>query len=339
MGLDIGSSAVKAVELALHGHDLVVTGFGQIDVASDSPEARRQAVIDLFGDGGFRSRRVVTSVSGKLVVIRYLTMARMSDDELRNAIQLEAEKYVPFSLDECVLDCQRLDGPPAAAGATAGAAGMNVLLVAAKRSQIDDHIGLLGEAGLIPEIIDVDPFALGNAWTVSTSVERRMAEAEKAIAFVDIGCRKTTLNIVRGDASLFTREIYFGGADFTSAIARQLSCEMEEAEGLKRQPADDDQIREAVFPALDELGSEIQLSFDYFANTFEKEVDALYLTGGGSRLGFICEAFEKIFEKPVTPFNPFEGLRVGDGVDGALLAANAPQLVIAVGLASRLRKD
>jgi type IV pilus assembly protein PilM len=224
--------------------------------------------------------------------------------------------------------------------AKGGAANMNVLLVAAKRSQIDDHLDLVSASGLMPEVIDVDPFALGNAWALATGVERRMEEAEKAMAFVDIGARKTTINIVRGDVSLFTREIYFGGMDFTAAIARTLNVESAEAEAMKRGSGDAaDPMKEAVFPALDELGSEIQLSFDYFANTFEKTVDAIYLSGGGAKLAPLREGFERIFEKPTAIFNPFQSLKIDSGVDGAMLINNAPQLVVAVGLASRLRKE
>ena len=117
VGLDVGSSAIKAVELTRVGKEVQVTGFGQIELASEEPEDRIQAINELMREGGFKTKRVVTSVSGKMVIIRYLSMVPMSDEELRNAILFEAEKYIPFTLEECVLDCQRLEGAGEVLGA------------------------------------------------------------------------------------------------------------------------------------------------------------------------------------------------------------------------------
>jgi len=335
VGLDIGSSAVKAVELTDNGGKLEVTGFGQIEIPSDDASAKANAVAELMREGSFRTRRVVTSLSGKMVIVRYLTMVRMTDEELRNAIAFEAGKYVPFALEECVMDCQRIEG----AADRSGQGNMTVLFAAAKRSQVAEHLSLIQSAGVTPEIVDIDAFALSNAWTL-TNPEPSADGKPRSVAFIDVGAQKTSLNITIGDASLFTREIYYAGQDFTQAISRRMSLELPEAEQMKRNPGQNEaHVRESVLATIDDLGNEIQLSFDYFENQFEREIDEIKLSGGGSKLPVIRESFEKIFEKPATDFNPFETLTVNPAIDSDLLACNAGRLVVAVGLASRVRRS
>ncbi len=335
VGLDIGTSAVKAVELTERGDKIEVSGFGQIEVNGEDPAAKSQAISELMREGGFKSRRVVTGLSGKMVIVRYLTMVKMSDEELRNAIAFEAGKYVPFPLEDCVMDCQRID----AASERAGQGNMSVLFVAAKRSQVVEHLDVINAAGFTPEMVDLDVFALANAWSLG-AVPPPEGEKPRCIAFIDVGAQKTCLNIAIGDTSLFTREIYYGGQDFTQALCRRLNIETRDAESVKRDPGEQDAVvREAVLPTIDDLGNEIQLSFDYFENQFEREIDEIQLSGGSSRLDVIGESFAKIFEKPTVSFNPFETLVVNPAVDADLLACNASRLVVAAGFAARVRKS
>jgi type IV pilus assembly protein PilM len=335
VGLDIGTSSVKAVELTDTGDKLEVTGFGQVEVAADDATAKAKAVAELMREGGFRTRRVVTSVSGKMVIVRYLTMVRMSDEELRNAIAFEAGKYVPFPLEECVMDCQPIEG----AGDRASQGNMTVLFVAAKRSQVAEHLSLIQSAGVTPEIVDIDAFALSNAWSLTNPAPAADGKP-RSVAFIDVGAQKTSLNITIGESSLFTREIYYAGQDFTQAIARRMNLELPDAEEVKRNPGQNETaVRESILSTIDDLGNEIQLSFDYFENQFEREIDEIRLSGGGARLPIIRESFEKIFEKPTELFNPFETLTVNPAIDADLLASNAGRLVVAVGLASRVRRS
>lgn len=335
VGLDVGSSSVKAVELSRSGKGVEVTGFGQVDLASDDREEQIRAVSTLIKEGGFNPKRIVSSVSGKMVIIRYLSMVPMSEEELRNAIIFEAEKYIPFGLDESALDCQKLEG------ANDDGGNDNVILVAVKQSVVEDHVDVLQKAGCTPEVIDVDAIALGNAWDLvqSFASEEEGVQGD-VVAFVDVGASKTCLNIIENGVSLFTREIYFGGHDFTSAISRRLNMSDADAEAVKRSERDDEgTIQDAVFPTIDDLGNEIQLSFDYFENQHGRSPDRIFLSGGGSRLACFRDSFERIFERPTAIFNPFEGLPVSDDIDQDLLASGGPQMAIAVGLASRIRKS
>jgi type IV pilus assembly protein PilM len=334
IGLDVGSSCVKAVELSQVGSEVVVTAYGQTDVLSEG--SRADAILDLLHSQPFRTRRVVTAVSGKSVIVRYLTMVQMSDEDLRNAIKFEADKYIPFDVDEVVLDCQKLEDARDGDGSN-----MRVLLVAVKRSLIEDHVALLQGIGLQPAVIDVDSFALGNAFEQHGVLSPGFEEDGAVSALIDIGANKTNINILRGGTTYFTREIYLGGDDFTSAIAKRLGVELHQAEVLKREPGDNgEELREAVIPSIEDLGNEIHLSFDYFENQFDQEVEDVYLSGGGSRLHILEDAFEKIFEKRTRTWDPTENLKIrADSVDVEALKDNCSQLAVAVGLASRIRKD
>ncbi len=335
LGLDIGSHSIRALEVTRDKKDFVITGYGHVEVSSEAtvPEAIRE----LLAHHRFRARKVVSSVSGKSVIVRYIDILRMDDSSLKNAIKFELEKYIPFDVDEVVYDCERLE--ESAGGSDATTDEMKVLLVAVKRSLIEDHVAILQAASLQPYLIDTEAFALGNAFELNSSLSSwGDSSHEKVIALVDIGGNKTNINILKGSSSCFTREVYMGGEDFTSAIARKLCIEQYEAEILKRDPKESyEEVREAVLPCLDDLGSEINLSFEYFENQFERPVDEVYISGGGSRLVFLEEAFEKIFEKTIKTWNPLEGLKVkAESVDLSALNEHAPQLAVSVGLAARM---
>ncbi len=338
IGLDIGAHAVKAVELTQMGSEFVVTAYAQSDIDPDA--ARGDAIIDMLQGHVFRTRRVATAVSGKSVIVRYLTMVHMSDDDLRNAVKFEADKYIPFDIDEVVLDAQRLDDGGRRFEGLADDE-MRVLLVAVKRSLIEDHVGLVQSIGLQPSVIDVDAFALGNAFEFRNQFAPNVEQDHRVSALIDVGAQKSNIIILRGGALCFTREIYLGGDDLTSAASKRLGCEMHQAEALKRQPGDNiEALRDAVLPTIDDLGNEIHLSFDYFENQFDQPVDDVFLSGGGVELPLVAETFEKIFEKRTRQWDPTERLAVDeDAVDVDALRANAGQLAVVMGLACRLRKD
>jgi type IV pilus assembly protein PilM len=334
VGLDVGSSSVKAIELTKGGHGVEVTGFAQIDLPSGDPEARNETLTQLIKECGFKSKRLATGISGKGVTIRYLDMMPMDEDELKHAIRFEAEKFVPTSLDECVLDCQPLEG---AGNEMQGE--VKVLLVAAEKSRVDDLVKAVQGAGVTPEVVDVDAFALTNAWCLFTESGGGLTDAGTggAVALVDIGASKTTVSIVQNGVSIFTREIYLGGDDLTQAVARGLAVDEQQAENLKRCPGEHlEQVNDAVFPVLDDIGNELQLSFDYFEGQNGVSIDRILVCGGGSRLVSFCESLEKICEKTVEVFNPFECIAISSDMDQELLSQCGQQMAVAVGLAARL---
>jgi type IV pilus assembly protein PilM len=336
VGLDIGSSEVKAVEMQKVGDGYAVTGFASSRV--NSPDETRLAVRDVFKAGGFRTKRVVSAVSGRSVIVRYVTMPQMPQEQLRSAVRYEADKYIPFEVEEVVLDCQILEQD--AGSAEGDQPEMKVLLVAVKKSLIEEHVALLRDCALIPTAIDVDAFALGNAFELHAICSNREREFEdKVVALIDIGANKTNINIVRGRTSYFTREVYLAGNDFTESVARRLGIDEAEAEAIKCEPRDRvGEIEECILPTLDDLGNEIQLSFDYFENQFEKEVEEVYISGGSGKLPGLARTFEGSFDKPIVFWDPFESLPIrSDRIDEKAVLARSGQLAVVVGLASRVR--
>lgn len=335
IGLDIGSSVVKAIEFEERGDGFVITGFATSKV--NSPDETRFAVKECVRQGNFRTRNTITSVSGRSVIVRYVSMLQMSKEDLKSAIRYEADKYIPFDVEEVVLDCQVLDQE--ASKGEGAQPEMKVLLVAVKRSLIDEHLALLDDCGLVPKVIDVDAFALGNAFELRNTNTGRTDYADRVVALIDIGSNKTNINILRGNVSYFTREVYLAGNDFTEAIARRLGIEEAEAEGLKNDPQDRaSEIEECILPTLDDLSNEIQLSFDYFENQFDREVEEVYISGGSAKLPGLPRAFEGTLDKPIIRWDPLENQSVASsGVDIQQMEKNSSQLAIVLGLASRVR--
>ncbi len=330
VGLDIGSSCIKAVELTRDKYDHVITGYAQIDVHNEA--ARQDAIAELMQAAKFRTKRIATAVSGKNVVFRYITMPEMGEEKMLQAVRFEADKYIPFDVDEVELGAQKLESVTE----DGGKGEMKVLLVAAKKAVVQDHSRMLTELGLQPVCVGVDGFALGNAWELGDMVNPGIQEPGRTVALVDVGATKASINILRDNLTCFAREVPIGGQDLTNAIARRLGVEPTQAEDLKREPGDQLSIvQEAVGQTLEDLGNEINLSFDFFENQFDGEVQEVWLTGGTALLPSLEESFEKIFEKRTKTWNPIEGLKVkADNVDVEALNQLSPQLAIAVGLAA-----
>jgi len=328
VGLDIGSHSIKAIEITQDKYDYIITAYSQMDIPGE--QARQDALSDLFRDGGFRTKRVSSAVSGKSVIFRFISMVNMSEDNLTNAVRFEADKYIPFEVDDVEIDTQKLTNP------TTDDEEMKVLLVAAKRSLLEDQARTLTALGLQPVAVGVDSFALGNAYELSDMVSPGLGGEDQTVALIDIGAVKSSINILRNGTTHFAREVPMGGQDLTNAITRRFGLEHFEAEALKRDPQDQiHEVQDAVSHVLEDLGNEINLSFDFFENQFDGEVQDVYLSGGSVLLPFMEETLERIFEKRTRVWNPIEGLKVkSDNVDIDALNQYAPQLAVAVGLAA-----
>lgn len=341
VGLDLGSQVVKAIEITLEGPEPVITGFARAEVPPGGDV--NEAIGEVFKRGGFRSRNVVTSVSGQAVVVRYITMVQMSDSELRQAIRFESDKYLPFDSDDVVLDCQRLKRRPVTAvdGDGGGSEQMSVVLAACRSSVIQEQLRSVTAQGLTPIAVDVDVFALANAWELC-GLELHDGEeqpADAAVALVDVGATRTSINVLAGGETCFSREIGIGGADMTQAAARRLGVESVEAEAIKREAEGrESEVSRAIAPVLEDLSSEISLSLDYVENREGISVSEVLLSGGGILAPGAIAFIEQSLGRPVRTWNPLEGLRVmPERVDVEELEASASSLAVAIGLASRVR--
>ncbi|MCZ7647088.1 MAG: type IV pilus assembly protein PilM [Planctomycetota bacterium] len=325
VGLDIGSSSVKAIELTRSGQRLVVTGMGSTTI--ESPEEVADAVQQLLRETGIKSKRCVTAVSGRSVIIRQVPMVQVPDNELRQAVEYEADKYIPFDVNEVAIDAQRLEDGADAAGQ------MKVLLVAVKKALIDEHIALLQSVGLAPVIIDVDCFALGNAFEL-----RNLSlgiDDQEVRALVDIGASKTNINIMRGNMSFFQREIYVAGNDLTEAVAKRFGEDPRDVEKMKVDPGGAlESMQDAMLPVLEDIGSEIRLSFDYFENQYDQPVKEVFLSGGSVLFPGMDTMLSQVFSLPTHLWDPLEGLEVANY--STTMSSSNSEMTVSLGLAARI---
>src|SRR5882762_1968202 len=233
VGLDIGSSAVKAVELKTAGKSVKVVAFAIQPVPPDSivdgaiidGAAVAEAIRRVFDSKAFKAKEVVASLSGNAVIVKKISLPVMTESELAESIYWEAEQYIPFDIQDVNLDYQILN-----AGTGAESEGtMDVLLVAAKKEKIADYTGVISQAGRLPVIVDVDAFALQNAYENNYGLEK-----DAVVVLLNAGASAINLNILSGEQSVFTRDISSGGNAYTEAVQKELNLSFESAESLKK---------------------------------------------------------------------------------------------------------
>jgi type IV pilus assembly protein PilM len=344
VGLDIGSSAIKAVELRGVGKSYRVTAFGIEPVAPDSivdgaiidSAAVADTIRHLFESRGIRSREVAASLAGNAVIVKKITLSRMTDAELAESITWEAEQYIPFDIQDVNLDYQVVSQGSGAATGT-----MEVLLVAAKKEKIADYTGVIAQAGRTPLVIDVDAFALQNAYEVNYGVCAR-----EVIALVNFGASAVNINILSGGHSLFTRDISIGGTSYTEALQKELNLPYDTADLLKRGVRVAGYTPEIAHPILravtENVLLEIQKTFDFFRGTTGSDrIDRLVVSGGASRVEGFIEMLADRFDSEVEFFDPFKKVSfdpVKFGVGASALDVQVSSAV-AVGLALRRAGD
>jgi type IV pilus assembly protein PilM len=339
VGLDIGSSAVKAVELQPIGKSYRVSAFGSEPIPPDSivdgaiidGTAVADAIRRLFERHPFKSKDVAASLSGNAVIVKKINLPVMTADELAESIYWEAEQYIPFDIQDVNLDYQILNPGTAPASGT-----MDVLLVAAKKDKIADYTGVIAQAGRVPVVVDVDVFALQNAYELNYGLD-----PSAIVVLLNAGASAININILSGDQSLFTRDISIGGNAYTEAVQKELNLPFDLAEQLKKgHPVDGVSYQDAVsvlHAMTDSVLLETQKTFDFFKATAASDrIDRLILSGGASRVDGFAQALEERFGAPVEMFNPFKKI----AFDAEKLGVTDPQTLVptaavAVGLALR----
>ena len=338
VGLDIGSSTVKAVELKSAGKGYRVTAFAAAPVPPDAivdgaiidAGAVSDAIRQVFGTGAFKAKDVCASLSGNAVIVKKITLPVMTATELADSIQWEAEQYIPFDIQDVNLDYQILD-----AGTGPNSRGsMEVLLVAAKKEKIGDYTSVIAQAGRTPVIVDVDAFALQNAYEANYGHK----DGEVTV-LLNAGASAININILQGGQSVFTRDISMGGNAYTEAVQKELDLPFEAADQLKRGIPVDGATFEEAQPVLRAVSEnvllEIQKTFDFFkATAASEQIDRVMVSGGASRVDGFHEMLQERFSTPVESFDPFRTVnwdtrKLGDSTELASTAA------VAVGLALR----
>ncbi len=334
-GLDIGSSSVKVVQLkhTKEGYEVVCAGMEVLprEAVKDGTIADAPAVAEtintVFEAQHMTLRDVAGSLSGHSVIVKRLTMPLMSEEELYDRIPAEAAQQIPFEVADVSLSYQLL-------GKTEN--DLDVLLVAARKDKIQNYTGAITLAGMEGRVMDVDAFALENCFEANYE-----PKASDLIALVNLGASVMNINITRGGAPLFTRDVAMGGKQFTEALQGELELSFEEAERLKTgssYPGISDEQRDAVLrPVSEGLVLEIKKTFDFFrATTSGEEITCLYVAGGTAKLAGLLQMIRGELGLPVEELNPFRKVAIPAGqINETQLRDNAAQFAVAVGLGMR----
>jgi type IV pilus assembly protein PilM len=332
IGLDIGSSYVKVLELSNNKGRWKIENFGMkklppeaiVDGALMNSNIIVDSIRELVTSHKIKTKDVVTSVSGHSVIIKKINLPVMTREELEESIQWEAEQYIPFDINDVNIDVQILNPVGDETGQ------MEVLLVAAKKDMINDYTSIVQEAGLNPVCMDVD-------------------SPDETVVLVNIGASIININVLRGGTTAFTRDITLGGNQYTEEIQKQLNVSYEEAEALKiggdivrdSQAVVPEEVESIIRSVSDNVATEIQRSLDFYAATStEDEISRVYLSGGSARVPGLTRTIQEKTGLPVELINAFRRIEINEKeFNTAFLDEVAPMAAVAVGLALRRSDD
>lgn len=337
VGLDIGTSSIKIVELQRRGSAIQLSRFGLKSIpfgtleggAIQSPQVIADHIKEAMAEAKIKAKEAVIAVAGQTVIVRHIKFPIMEKEELANAIRFEAERYIPFPVEEAAIDFEIISTDPAGE--------MEVMLVAAQKQLIESHITSLTAAGIQPIAIDVQPFALMRALGLLSN------QTPGTTVILDIGAGTTDLLIYKGGSPRFTRIIPIAGSRITQAIADAYSCGFDEADRLKVQFGDalgnrtePDAVRvyKAIRGILDELILEVRRSIDYYRlQQRSEDINQVIIAGGGAKLVNCEELFSRELGIRVSRGNSLFALNTANINDEILDLA--PILSVSIGLALR----
>lgn len=344
VGLDIGSSSLKLVEILDTSKGYFLNKFSQIpldrnvivDGALNEPDTLSQKIKDLFKASSCRTKNVIVSLSGHSVIVKKVSFTKMEETELRELISDEAEKYLPFDdMREVNFDFQIL-----------GESDVNpnlieVLLVAAKKNIIDSYSDAIGKAGLNAVIMDVDSFALETMYETNYDFEEG-----DIVVLVNIGASMTNINVVKNGVSIFTRDFPMGGNSITEVIQEKMGVTFEEAEAAKIEAekineAEESGSKEDLINYADPLFLEIERSVDYFGTTYPGElIKKMLISGGCAKLPGLVSALSQRLNIEAEAVNPFKNISYNEkNFDPTQIKDISPMAAVGVGLALRRIDD
>ena len=339
VGVDVGSSAVKLVHLRelKGGYQLLNVGIlplpaeAIVDNTLMDSSSIVETVKSLLTSLQVKAKEAVCSISGNAVIIRKISLPVMPAEELEDQIHWEAEQYIPFDINDVNVDFQILSTDEH------DLSKMNVLLVASKKDIINDYLAVFAEAGLKLVVVDVDSFAVQNAY------ETNYGAGDEVVALVNLGASIMNLNIVRGGVSLFTRDVQMGGSLYTEEIQKQFGLNSEQAELMKVTAADskDPRLFEILSRVNETIALEMRRSLEFYNSTAgEDRISRVLLAGGASKTALLVEAVQQKLSLPVEILNPFLRVAVSEkDFDPEYLREIGPLMTVAVGLATRRLGD
>jgi type IV pilus assembly protein PilM len=342
VGLDIGSRSIKAAELTETKQGLSLKRFGIMDIAHgaieegtiNDPETVAESIKQLFKSYNIKESNVAVSIGGYSVIVKKISVQTMDEEKLQETIHFEAEQYIPFDISDVNLDFQILGESESNPGQ------MNVFLVAAKKEMVNDYINLVNLAGLNPCIVDIEAFALQNTFEANYDMQ------SENTALIDIGASKTSLNILKGNSSLFMRDVSLGCGQINQKIMSLIECSFEEAEQLKYGDDKPDRLtsedlKGIVSSVVTDWCTEIRRALDFFYSTYpEDQIKRIILSGGGANIGEFRELLATEASAEVESINSFKNFEIDPkNFDDAFIKQIAPQAAISMGLAMRKVDD
>ena len=345
MAVDIGTDSIKLVNLKAVKSGYQLLNFGMIPLAPGTivegsiveAEAVNEAIKNLLELEKINVKNVATAVSGASVVIKKIKVPYMSHEELEDSIKFEAEHYIPYDIDEVNLDFHILtkyeekeeERPEQ----------IEILLVAVKKDKVNEYVNLFSELGLKPLIVDVDVFAIENAYEYNYGIQ----EGE-IVALIDMGAGMTNINILEEGVTTFTRDIYFGGNNYNQAIREEYNISYQLAERLKLGEETEKISTRDIIPLLmastEEFADEIQKSFDFFKSTGDYRVDKVVLSGGCSKIIDLDKYLTKNLGIVTEIFDAFKNISIDEkSFDPEYIQYIAPFAAVGVGLALRRLGD
>lgn len=340
VGVDIGTTSIKVVQLKgqVGAYQLQSIGIvplppeAIVDNSLMDTTSIVEAAKGILNNLDLKGVDVACSISGNSVIIRKISLPAMPPEELEEQLQWEAEQYIPFDINDVNIDFQILspdENDPSK---------MSLLLVASKKDIINDYVAVFNEAGLKLVVMDVDAFAVQNAFEINYGI----APAD-VVALVNIGASMMNLNIIREGTSLFTRDVQMGGNLYTEEIQKQLGVSGEEAERIKISGSYPDGARldDAMARVSDTVALEIRRSLDFYNSTAgEGKIGKIYLSGGGAKTPILPSIVSQKLGVPVEVLNPLSSIKCSDkDYDPDYLQAIGPLMTVAVGLATRRLGD
>lgn len=339
LGIDITTVAVKLLELSRTGSRYRVESYGVAPFPRDAVIDKNITNIEAIGDtirtvvkqSGTRLRHAAIAVPGSSVITKLIAMpANLSDEEMEAQIELEADQYIPYSLDEVSLDFV-VQGQN-----EKNSDHVDVLLVASRKENVGDRVAAVESAGLKAVIVDVDSYALENCCSLLTDQMPDLGPDE-VFAIADVGATMTSLNVVQRRRIIYTREQGFGGRQLTEEIQRRYGLSEEEA-GLAKKLGGlpDNYGPEVLEPFKAALSQQIGRSLQFFLSSgTHRSVEHLVLAGGCASIPEIDQYVEETLGIPTTPANPFLNMVISPKVRAQSLRSDAPAMMIACGLALR----
>ena len=347
VAVDIGTSSIKLVELSQNRKkssdklynlkNLALMPLPQDTIVEDEirrPEILVNALVELFSENKIDNKNVVTSLSGRSVIIKIIRLPKMGENELADSIQWEAEQFIPYDINDVDLDFQIIND------FEIEPSEMDVLLVAVKKERILQIMDIIREANLVPAIMDIDVFSLGNQHELNYE-----SDEDSCVALMDIGAETMNINILKKGYPVFTRDSSFGGNKYTTFIQNELELSFQDAEALKLGEEVEGISPQLITPLqnrfFEDLIAEIKKSFDYFRTTNEEgNISKIFLSGGSAKLSGISDFLSEKLELEVEITDSFKRINIDESKFNLdYINYITPMMSVGVGLALRRVND